>query len=106
MDAAGIEPAWSQRTHRTMHGQACARTSAQSCALTVTESHALHDVYQLRSETTSDEKLASSGNILTDNNAFQNVTFDARDDKRPGNTWSGNHCRTDFPAGTICENGK
>jgi hypothetical protein len=48
---------------------------------------------------------SSSGNILTDNNAFQNVTFDARDDNRPANTWSGNHCRTDFPAGTICENG-
>lgn len=49
---------------------------------------------------------ASSGNILTDNNAFGNVTFDARDDNRPANTWSGNHCRTDFPAGTICENGE
>ncbi len=49
---------------------------------------------------------ASSGNVLTDNNAFQNVTFDARDDNRAANTWSGNHCRTDFPAGTICENGK
>jgi hypothetical protein len=48
---------------------------------------------------------ASSGNILTDNNAFQNVTFDARDDNRPANTWSGSHCRTDFPASTICENG-
>jgi parallel beta-helix repeat protein len=48
---------------------------------------------------------ASSGNILTDNNAFQNVTFDARDDNRPANTWNGNHCQTDFPAGTICENG-
>jgi hypothetical protein len=49
---------------------------------------------------------ASSGNILTDNNAFQNVTFDARDDNRPANTWSGNHCRTDSPTGTICENGR
>jgi parallel beta-helix repeat protein len=46
---------------------------------------------------------ASSGNLLTDNHAFQNVTFDARDDN--ANTWSGNHCGTDFPAGTICENG-
>jgi parallel beta-helix repeat protein len=46
---------------------------------------------------------ASSGNLLTANNAFQNVTFDARDDD--ANTWSGNHCGTDFPAGTICENG-
>jgi len=48
---------------------------------------------------------ASSGNLLTDNNAFQNLMFDARDDNRPANTWSGNHCQTDFPAGTICENG-
>jgi parallel beta-helix repeat protein len=48
---------------------------------------------------------ASSGNTLTANNAFQNVTFDARDDNRPANTWSGNHCGTDFPVGTICENG-
>jgi hypothetical protein len=31
--------------------------------------------------------------------------FDARDDNRPANTWIGNHCQTDFPAGTICENG-
>jgi hypothetical protein len=36
---------------------------------------------------------------------FQNITFDARDENRPANTWSGNRCRTDFPAGTICENG-
>jgi parallel beta-helix repeat protein len=49
---------------------------------------------------------ASNGNILTDNNAFGNVTFDARDDNRPANTWRGNHCRTDYPAGTICENGE
>jgi parallel beta-helix repeat protein len=49
---------------------------------------------------------ASSGNVLTANNAFQNVAFDARDDNRAANTWSGNHCRTDFPPGTICENGK
>jgi parallel beta-helix repeat protein len=48
---------------------------------------------------------ASSGNLLTANNAFQNVMFDARDDNRPANTWIGNHCQTDFPAGTICENG-
>jgi parallel beta-helix repeat protein len=48
---------------------------------------------------------ASSGNVLTDNKAFQNVTFDMRDDNRVANTWSGNHCLTDFPAGTICENG-
>ncbi len=48
---------------------------------------------------------ASSGNLFTDNNAFQNVAFDARDDNRVANTWTGNHCRTDFPAGTICENG-
>jgi parallel beta-helix repeat protein len=49
---------------------------------------------------------ASSGNVLTDNNAFQNVTFDARDENRAANTWIGNHCQTDSPAGTICENGK
>jgi parallel beta-helix repeat protein len=49
---------------------------------------------------------ASSGNVLTDNNAFQNVTFDARDENRLANTWDGNHCQTDSPPGTICENGK
>jgi parallel beta-helix repeat protein len=48
---------------------------------------------------------APSGNVLTNNNAFQNVAFDARDDNRAANTWSGNHCLTDFPPGTICENG-
>lgn len=27
---------------------------------------------------------------------------DARDDARPSNTWTDNHCVTDFPIGTIC----
>jgi hypothetical protein len=30
--------------HRTPHGQACANTSDQPDTLTLTESHALHDV--------------------------------------------------------------
>jgi parallel beta-helix repeat protein len=48
---------------------------------------------------------ASSANILTANNAFRNTEVDARDDNRAANTWSGNHCGTDLPPGTICENG-
>jgi parallel beta-helix repeat protein len=48
---------------------------------------------------------ASSGNILTANNAFRNTEVDARDDNSAANTWSGNHCGTDLPPGTICENG-
>jgi hypothetical protein len=36
---------------------------------------------------------------------FQNAEHDAHDDNRGANTWTGNHCRTDSPPGTICENG-
>jgi parallel beta-helix repeat protein len=45
---------------------------------------------------------ASSGNVFTANNMFQNGEHDAHDDNRAANTWTDNHCRTDFPAGTIC----
>jgi parallel beta-helix repeat protein len=44
----------------------------------------------------------ASGNTFEDNHMFLNVEFDARDDNRPANTWTSNHCVTDFPAGTIC----
>jgi parallel beta-helix repeat protein len=44
----------------------------------------------------------SSGNLFIDNSMFDNVLFDAADDARPLNVWSGNHCNTDFPPGTIC----
>jgi parallel beta-helix repeat protein len=45
----------------------------------------------------------STGNLLTANNMFQNTLFDARDED--ANVWEGNHCQTDSPPGTICENG-
>ena len=31
-----------------------------------------------------------------------NAEHDAHDENRAANTWTGNHCDTDFPAGTIC----
>ena len=42
------------------------------------------------------------GNTFANNHMSLNVAFDARDDNRPANTWTGNQCTTDFPAGTIC----
>jgi parallel beta-helix repeat protein len=44
----------------------------------------------------------SIGNTFAGNHMDLNVAFDARDDNFPANTWTGNHCTTDFPAGTIC----
>jgi parallel beta-helix repeat protein len=43
-----------------------------------------------------------SGNLFLNNSMFGNGVFDARDDNRASNTWSGNHCNTDSPPGTIC----
>ncbi|CAN5531821.1 hypothetical protein BH20CHL6_BH20CHL6_16790 [soil metagenome] len=45
----------------------------------------------------------SSGNLLERNRMRGNGEHDAHDDDRPANTWTGNRCDTDFPAGTICE---
>ena len=39
---------------------------------------------------------------FTNNHMSLNVGFDARDDNRAANTWTDNHCTTDFPTGTIC----
>jgi parallel beta-helix repeat protein len=44
----------------------------------------------------------ATNNTFANNRAFLNVGFDARDDNRPANTWTGNHCDTDSPPGTIC----
>ncbi|MGH3079708.1 MAG: NosD domain-containing protein [Gaiellaceae bacterium] len=41
-------------------------------------------------------------NLFEANQMLGNGVYDARDDNRAANTWSGNHCFTDFPAGTIC----
>ncbi|WP_165439962.1 right-handed parallel beta-helix repeat-containing protein [Micromonospora kangleipakensis] len=41
-------------------------------------------------------------NTFIGNTALLNVAVDARDDNRPVNTWTGNQCVTDSPAGTIC----
>jgi hypothetical protein len=44
----------------------------------------------------------ATNNTFANNSAFLNIEFDARDDNRPANTWTGNHCDTDSPPGTIC----
>jgi len=44
----------------------------------------------------------SSGNTYRDNHLKNNAEFDAYDQNWPANAWVGNHCDTDFPAGTIC----
>jgi parallel beta-helix repeat protein len=44
----------------------------------------------------------ATGNSFIDNSMFDNVLFDAEDEDRPSNIWSGNHCNTDSPPGTIC----
>jgi parallel beta-helix repeat protein len=44
----------------------------------------------------------AEGNVFRTNVMFDNVEFDARDDKRTANRWIRNQCRTDFPTGTIC----
>ncbi len=44
----------------------------------------------------------AEGNVFRTNVMFDNVEFDARDDRRPANRWIRNQCRTDFPPGTIC----
>jgi parallel beta-helix repeat protein len=46
--------------------------------------------------------MGATGNTFLFNSMFGNAVFDARDDARASNTWSGNHCNTDFPPGTIC----
>ena len=47
-------------------------------------------------------EVGATGNTYLSNSMFLNVTFDAEDGNRTANTWSGNHCNTDFPPGTIC----
>jgi parallel beta-helix repeat protein len=44
----------------------------------------------------------SSGNTFEGNHMSGNAEHDAHDENRSANTWTGNHCDTDFPAGTIC----
>ena len=44
----------------------------------------------------------SSGNTFQENHMSGNAEHDAHDENRAANTWTGNHCETDFPAGTIC----
>ena len=44
----------------------------------------------------------SSGNTFDGNHMSGNAEHDAHDENRAANTWTGNHCVTDFPAGTIC----
>jgi parallel beta-helix repeat protein len=44
----------------------------------------------------------SSGNTFQGNHMSGNAEHDAHDENRAANTWNGNHCATDFPAGTIC----
>jgi parallel beta-helix repeat protein len=41
-------------------------------------------------------------NLFEANRMLGNGVLDARDENRAANTWSGNYCLTDFPAGTIC----
>jgi parallel beta-helix repeat protein len=45
---------------------------------------------------------ASDGNIIRRNHMRRNTEHDAHDENRPANTWTQNHCSTDFPSGTIC----
>jgi hypothetical protein len=47
-------------------------------------------------------EVGATGNTFANNSAFLNVEFDARDDNRPANVWTGNHCDTDSPPGSIC----
>ena len=42
-------------------------------------------------------------NVFLRNRMFGNAEHDAHDDNRPANEWNGNQCRTDLPAGTICD---
>lgn len=44
----------------------------------------------------------ANGNLFDRNHMRANAEHDAHDDNRPANTWVQNHCRTDFPPGTIC----
>jgi parallel beta-helix repeat protein len=44
----------------------------------------------------------ATANLFEANYMFGNGVLDARDEARESNTWSGNHCATDFPADTIC----
>lgn len=44
----------------------------------------------------------ATGNLFDGNHMLDNSVFDARDDLRALNTWTDNHCVTDFPPGTIC----
>jgi hypothetical protein len=41
-------------------------------------------------------------NLFVENHMLHNGEHDAHDDNRAANVWVGNHCRTDFPPGTIC----
>ncbi|HEX2054708.1 MAG TPA: right-handed parallel beta-helix repeat-containing protein [Actinomycetota bacterium] len=43
-----------------------------------------------------------SGNTFEGNQLRGNGEHDAHDDSRLANVWVNNHCKTDFPAGTIC----
>ena len=44
----------------------------------------------------------SSRNLFEGNHMSGNTEHDAHDENRAANTWAGNHCDIDFPAGTIC----
>lgn len=44
----------------------------------------------------------TGSNFFVSNHMLDNSEHDAHDENRPANTWVDNHCRTDFPAGTIC----
>ena len=44
----------------------------------------------------------ATGNAFVSNRMSGNAEHDAHDDNRPANQWTGNRCRTDFPAGSIC----
>ena len=44
----------------------------------------------------------SSRNLFEGNHMSGKTEHDAHDENRAANTWAGNHCDIDFPAGTIC----
>lgn len=44
----------------------------------------------------------TGGNFYVGNHMRRNGEHDAHDENRAANTWTGDHCETDFPPGTIC----
>jgi nitrous oxidase accessory protein NosD len=67
----------------------------------VTERNGRNGIYAAR-VVLAGQPFAPSENTFEGNRMVGNAEFDARDDARELNTWTGNQCVTDSPAGTIC----